>query len=577
MLKLLRYLKPYIFQILITLFLIWVQVYTTLRLPNFTAKIINQGIVGGNNTLIMQTGAQMLGITLIGAVATILSSFLASKIATGYARDVRRKVFEKVETFSMKEFDKFSTASLITRSTNDIQQVQTVIFIFLRMVVAAPITAIGAVGMAINTAPSMSWTIGLGVAAILVLITAVFVIALPKFQKLQQLIDRLNLVTRENLTGLRVIRAFNREKQEEQKFDHANTDLTAVNLFVNRVFVVMQPVMMLVFNFTAIGIIWVGVHFIDNGTLNIGNMLAFLQYAMQVLSSFLMLSVLFIFIPRATVSSKRVAEVLSTRVDIKDPPRSKKFSNKLKGQVEFKDVTFAYPQSDTPVLSNISFEVSPGETTAIIGGTGSGKSTLVNLIPRFYDVTEGQVLVDGIDVRNVKQKDLHDRIGFVPQRGVLFSGTVQSNIKYGAPQAGEKDVKRAAKIAQATEFISHLDGKYEARIAQGGTNVSGGQKQRLAIARAIIKKPEIYIFDDSFSALDFKTDATLRQALTKATKGSTVIIVTQRISTIMNSDKIIVIDEGKVVGIGKHNDLLKTNKVYKEMALSQLSEEEINI
>lgn len=553
----------------------YIQAMASLQLPDYMAKIVNEGIVLENQSTIWSTGLQMLLVTAVGALCTILSGFLAAKIGTGFSRDLRHDVFEKVESFSLSEFNKLPIASLITRSTNDIQQVQMVVIILFRMVLSAPIIGIGAVIKAVQMAPSMTWIMGVAVAALISVIIVMFSIALPKFQLVQKLIDKLNLVTRENLTGLRVIRAFNNEKYEEKKFDEVNKDFTRINLFVSRIMIFMQPMMMLIFNLTTIGIIWAGSHLIGDQTLQIGDMMAFMQYAMQVISSFLMISIVFILVPRASVSAQRIEEVLELRPLINDPGIPIHPDKKTKGLVEFKDVTFAYPDSDVPVIYNISFTACPGQTTAIIGGTGSGKSTIINLIPRFFDVTSGVVLVDGVDVRDMKQKELHKKIGYIPQKGILFSGTVESNIKYGAPNADIDAVKKAARTAQASEFIDKLENKYQYNIAQGGTNVSGGQKQRLAIARALALKPEIYIFDDSFSALDFKTDANLRAELKKETENSTVIIVAQRIGTILNADQIIVLDEGKIVGIGTHKELMTSCKVYKEIALSQLSEDEL--
>lgn len=576
MTKLIKFLKPYTLALVAIFALVYVQVMTDLQLPDYMAKIVNQGIIGQNSSIILSTGGLMLLVSLLGAVCTVGYGFLAARVATGFSKNLRERVFSKVESFSMREFDKFSTASLITRSTNDIQQIQMVLVMLLRMVLSAPILAVGAIIKAYNMAPSMSWIIALAVTVLFGMIMVIFSIALPKFKMLQKLVDKLNLVTRENLTGLRVIRAFNTEKHEESKFDKANTDLTRINLFVNRLMVVMQPVMMLIFNITAIGIVWVGSHLIGTGSLQIGDMIAFMQYAMQVIMAFLMISIMFIMVPRASVSAQRVAEVIGTEPEIHDPNKPKRYSTGVTGMVEFKEVAFSYPGADTPVLSGISFSAKAGETTAFIGSTGSGKSTLINLIPRFYDVTEGQVLIDGLDVRDVTKEDLCNKIGYVPQKGVLFTGTIDSNIKYGKEDATDAEVRKAAKIAQAYDFVIDLDDKFKNPIAQGGTNVSGGQKQRLAIARAIVKKPEIYIFDDSFSALDFKTDSALRDALSAETKNATVLIVAQRISTIMNADNIIVLDEGKIVGQGTHKELMKKSPVYREIASSQLSDKELS-
>jgi ATP-binding cassette subfamily B protein len=555
--------------------LVFGTVAATLQLPDYMAKIINEGIVRSDNNIILYNGFLMLVIALGGAVCTVGVGYLASKIATSFSRDVRNEVFSRVESFSLVEFNKFSTASLITRSTNDIQQIQTVMVLLLRMVLQAPITGLWAIFKAYHLASSLSWIIALAVAVLLGIIFVMFAVALPKFKILQKLVDRLNLVTRENLTGLRVIRAFNNEHLEQAKFEKANVDLTATNLFVNRLMVIMQPVMMLILNLTSVLVVWMGAHLINSGNLEIGNMIAFMQYAMQVIMSFLMISIVFIMVPRASVSAGRVNEVIETEPIIKDPKNSIDTKNLHGGMVEFKNVSFSYLGADTPVLENISFKAKPGETTAFIGSTGSGKSTLINLIPRFYDVSSGEILLDGVDVRKYKLEDLYSKIGFVPQKGVLFSGTVESNIKYGDPKASDYEVKKSAEISQAEEFIDNLENKFESLIAQGGSNISGGQKQRLAIARAIVKKPEIYIFDDSFSALDFKTDATLRRSLKTATKNKTVLIVAQRISTILSAEKIVVLNEGKIAGEGTHEQLLKSCDIYREIAYTQLSEEEL--
>lgn len=575
MIKLFKYLKPYIWLIIPLVILTYLQVMATLQLPDYMAKIINEGIIAGDMNAIYANGGLMLLVTLGGAAAAVGVGYLAALIATSFARDIRQKVFEKVESFSVAEFNTFSTASLITRSTNDIQQIQTVTVMIFRLVLMAPFMAIGALQNAIQNAPELSWIIAVSVVALLAVIIFLFIFALPKFKALQKMVDKLNLVTRENLTGLRVVRAFNNEKVEEKKFDAANRDLMKLNLFVNRLMIILQPFMMLLMNIALVAIVWFGAQLVSSGTTEIGNMMAFMQYATQVIMSFLMISIIFIMVPRASVSAKRVSEVIDTEPTIHDPKHPKKPSHDGRGRIEFRDVTFTYPDADSPVLSGINFTAEPGQTTAFIGSTGSGKSTLISLIPRFYDVSAGQVLVDGVDVRDLRLKDLYGQIGYVPQEGVLFSGTIKSNIVYGNTKASKTDVSQAAKIAQASEFIKKLDGGIDSNIAQGGSNVSGGQKQRLSIARALAVKPKIYIFDDSFSALDFKTDAALRKALEAETKDRTVLIVGQRISTIMNADKIIVLDEGKIVGQGTHSQLMKRNKVYREIAYSQLSDEEL--
>lgn len=575
MIKLFKYLKPYIWLIIPLVILTYLQVMATLQLPDYMAKIINEGIIAGDMNAIYTNGGLMLLVTLGGAAAAVGVGYLAARIATSFARDIRRKVFEKVESFSVAEFNTFSTASLITRSTNDIQQIQTVMVMMFRLVLMAPFMAVGALQNALQNVPELSWIITVAVVALLAVIIFLFIFALPKFKALQKMVDKLNLVTRENLTGLRVIRAFNNEKVEEKKFDAANRDLMKLNLFVNRLMIILQPFMMLLMNIALVVIVWFGAQLVSNGTTEIGNMMAFMQYATQVIMSFLMISIIFIMVPRASVSAKRVSEVIDTEPTIHDPKHPKKPSHDGRGRIEFRDVTFTYPYADSPVLSGINFTAEPGQTTAFIGSTGGGKSTLISLIPRFYDVSAGQVLVDGVDVRDLRLKDLYGQIGYVPQEGVLFSGTIKSNIVYGNTKASKTDVSQAAKIAQASEFIKKLDGGIDSNIAQGGSNVSGGQKQRLSIARALAVKPKIYIFDDSFSALDFKTDAALRKALEAETKDRTVLIVGQRISTIMNADKIIVLDEGKIVGQGTHSQLMKRNKVYREIAYSQLSDEEL--
>ena len=522
----------------------------------------------------LRTGGKMLALAAVGMIVSMIVGFLASKVGASTGRDLRGKVFRKVVEFSNGEFDKFSTASLITRSTNDIQQIQMLTVMILRMVLYAPIMGIGGVFKVFHTNVSMSWIIGLAVVLIAMVVMVLFVVAMPKFKILQNLVDRLNLVTREILTGLPVIRAFSTEKHEEERFDQANKDLTNTNLFVNRAMTFMMPTMMLIMNAISILIVWVGANGINDGQMQVGDMMAFIQYTMQIIMAFLMICMISIMLPRAAVSATRVDEVLTSTTLINDPKQPKHLKEG-KGMVEFNHVSFRYPGAEEDVLHDISFTAKPGETTAIIGSTGSGKSTMVNLIPRFYDVTEGKITIDGEDIRNVTQHELRDQLGYVPQKGVLFSGTIASNILYGNPDGSEETMMEAAKVAQAAEFIEEKPKCYDSRISQGGGNVSGGQKQRLSIARAIAKDPKIFIFDDSFSALDYKTDVTLRKALKEHTVNSTVIIVAQRISTILHADQIIVLDEGKVAGIGTHKELLKNCDVYYQIAASQLSEKEL--
>jgi ATP-binding cassette subfamily B protein len=524
---------------------------------------------------VLRTGFTMVLVTLLSALCTIMVALIASKIAAASARALRRDVFEKVENFSNSEFARFSTASLITRTTNDITQIQLVVVLIIRMVFYAPIIGVGGIIRALEKSTSMSWVIALAVIILLGMVGIVFAIALPKFKKIQKLIDRLNLVTREHLSGLMVVRAFNTQKFEEERFDTANRDVTKTELFVNRVMVVLMPAIMFVMNGTMLLIVWVGAHQIEASTMQVGDMMAYIQYAMLIIFAFLMLTMMFIMIPRASVSGARVSEILEVDPQIKDPKNPKKFGQDFKGTVEFKNVCYRFPGAEKNILNNISFTALPGQTTAIIGSTGSGKSTLLNMIPRFYDVCGGQVLVDGIDIREVNQHDLREKIGYVPQKGVLFSGTIESNLKYADETASEEEVERAAKIAQAVEFITPKEEGYSSPISQGGANVSGGQKQRLSIARALLKKPKILLFDDSFSALDFKTDAALRRKLKEETGDSTMIIVGQRIATIKNADQILVLDEGNLVGIGKHHELMASCQTYREIALSQLSEAEL--
>lgn len=541
-------------------------------------KAIGMNTDSIQNQYIIMAGLKMLGISLIIMISAISIMCLSARVAARLAKTLREKVFKKVLRFSNKEFSEYSTASLITRSTNDIQQIQGLIAILFRVLVYAPIIGIGGFLRVLNQSDnSMAWIIGVAIVAILFVVATLFIIAMPRFKKLQQLIDKLNLVAREILTGLPVIRAFNTEKKEEKRFDKANMDLTKTNLFVNRAMSFMMPTLMLIMNGISLLIVWVGAHGIDNGTMQVGNMMAFIQYTMQIVMSFLMISMVSIMLPRASVSANRINEIIETEETIKDSKEPKKLNPNKKGLVEFKNVSFRYPDSDEEVLSDISFTAEPGKTTAIIGSTGSGKSTIVNLIPRFYDVTSGNLLIDGVDIKDISNKDLRKIIGFVPQKGILFSGTIESNIKYGNPNMSDEQMIEAAQIAQATEFIESKPEKYQEPIAQGGSNVSGGQKQRLSIARAIAIDPEILVFDDSFSALDFKTDSILRAELAKKTQDKTVIIVAQRINTILNADQIIVLEDGKVVGKGTHEELIKTNETYKQIALSQLSAKELNL
>jgi ATP-binding cassette subfamily B protein len=575
MTKLLKYLAPYKWMFILMLVLTFGQTLANLTLPDYMAKIVNKGIIGQNSGVIYHNGIFMLLLTLAGGVCTVGVGYLAAKIGTGFARNIRNMIFTKVEGFSLIEFNKFSTASLITRCTNDIQQIQNVYIMIFRMALMAPFMGVLAIIKAYHIAPSMTWIMAVSVTALVIMIAGIFSAAIPKFKLLQKLVDRLNLVTREILTGLRVIRAFDKEKYEEDKFAKANKELTDLGLFVTRLMTLMQPVMMLIMNLTVLAVVWVGAHLIDMGNLPVGDMLAFMQYAMQAIFAFLLISIIFIMVPRASVSALRIAEVLEAEASINDPIHPVK-PIQQDNVIEFKDVTFAYEGSEEPVLYNISFTALPGETTAFVGSTGSGKSTIVNLIPRFYDVSAGQILVNGTDIRDMKQEDLRSLIGYVSQKAMLFSGSVKDNINYANPDMSQDDVKKAADIAQASEFINQLEQGYDSPIAQAGINISGGQKQRLAIARAIAKKPEIYIFDDSFSALDFKTDAALRRALQNEIKGKTILIVAQRINTILNAEKIIVLEAGKIAGQGTHDELMRTCEVYREIALSQLSEEELS-
>ncbi|MBR3216054.1 MAG: ABC transporter ATP-binding protein [Exiguobacterium sp.] len=573
MIKLLKRLVSYKWAVLMVLLFVFAQSLADLFLPTLMADMIDNGVVTGDTGYIWRMGGIMLGVTGLGALAAVVASFYSSKAAMGFGRDLRRCVFNHVERFSLEEFDRIGTASLITRTTNDITQVQQVIIMMLRMVVSAPIMFVGGLIMAISKDATLSLVI---VAAMPVLVLSIFLIfwkAMPLFKMVQKRLDRLNLVLRENLTGIRVIRAFNREKEEQVRLTEANERLTDVSIKVNQIMAFLMPVMMLVMNLTVVSVIWFGGIRIDNGAMEIGDLMAFIQYVMQIMFALVMASVMFIMVPRASVSANRINEVLEMNPSLIDD--GTKTADIEKGTLEFDHVTFFYPGAEEPALSNVSFSANPGEVTAVIGGTGSGKSTLVNLIPRFYDVTSGIIRVNGVDVQTVPQEELRSKIGFVPQKALLFTGTIAENIRYGKADATAEEVAHAASIAQANDFIEKMPDRYEAVIEQGGSNVSGGQKQRLSIARALVRKPDLYVFDDSFSALDFKTDAALRKALKEETKDATVLIVAQRVSTIMDADRIIVLEEGAVAGIGTHEELFATNAVYQEIVKSQLSEEEI--
>ncbi|GAP16138.1 ABC-type multidrug transport system, ATPase and permease component [Longilinea arvoryzae] len=539
----------------------------------YAALGMNTGSI--QTTYILHTGLLMLAVSLVSVLCTIAVGFLSARAGSGLARDLRSNVFKKVESFSNAEFDHFSTASLITRTTNDITQVQMVVILMLRMVLYAPIVGVGGIVRALNKASSMWWLIAIAVVMLLSLVIVIFSLSLPKFKIMQTLIDRLNLVVRENLSGLLVIRAFNRQAFEEQRFDAANQNLTGTTLFVNRVMSGMFPSMMVIMNGLSLLIIWIGSHEVAQARMQVGDMMAFMQYAIQIVFSFLMMSLMFIFLPRASVSAGRIAEVLETQPSIRDNPEPRAFPAPFKGTVEFRNVSFRYPGADEDVLHDISFTARPGQTTAIIGSTGSGKSTVVNLIPRFYDVTDGAILIDGEDVREVTQHDLRGKIGYIPQKATLFTGTIDSNLRYADEDASQTSLRAAIETAQVTELIDGNEQGMDQEISQGGMNVSGGQKQRLSIARALVKRAPIYIFDDSFSALDFKTDAALRRALKKDTADSTLLIVTQRVSTVKNAEQIVVLDEGKIVGMGTHSELMNTCETYREIALSQLSMEEL--
>ena len=573
MFKLFKFLKPYWWQVLILLFATVVQVYTTLRLPALMAEIINNGIVPGDNNYILATGGRMVGLAVISAVASLISSYFSARVGTSFSRDVRTMIFTKVITFDILDVKDFSTASLLTRTTNDVNQVQSVLIMMLMMLVRAPLFCIISVIMAVQTAPDMGWIIWVGVAAILGLVILIMSLVIPKFKIFQALIDKITLITRENLTGLRVVRAFNNEKLEKEKFRKTNDKLTKLLIYIDKIMELQNPLINIIFNGTTLLCVWVGISLLMKDFSYLGNMTAFAQYVGHVMMSFLMMSILFVMLPRANVSANRINEVLKKSPKIQWKRKTQGLPEKTPS-VEFRNVDFSYPEAEEKVLDNISFRAKAGETTAFIGSTGSGKSTLVNLIPRFYEVTSGEISVNGLSIRDYEKNDLIKRIGFVPQRGMLFAGTVKSNIKFGAPNASDTQVKKAARIAQAENFIEKLPEKYNSAIAQGGTNVSGGQKQRLSIARAICKEPDIFIFDDAFSALDMKTDKKLREALKNITEDAVVLIVAQRISTIKDAEQIVVLDNGKIVGKGKHLELLKKCKVYQEIVKSQLSDKE---
>ncbi|WP_160687405.1 ABC transporter ATP-binding protein [Clostridium sp. C2-6-12] len=575
MTRLLKYVEPYMAMIITAIILLFGQAICDLSLPDYMSDIVNKGITNGDSAYIIKLGFKMLGISLISAFLSIIVGFIASKVAAGMSQALRIDLFEKVEDFSNAEFDKFSTSSLITRTTNDVTQIQTLIVMLIRIIFYAPIMGIGGFVHALANSKSMSWIVALSIISLLGLIFTMFTFVMPKFKVVQGLIDKLNLVVRENLDGMLVIRAFNTQKFEENRFDKANKELTDTNLYINRATSGMMPAMMLIMNLITVLIVWVGSNQVSAFKMDVGEMMAYMQYVMQIIMAFLMMAMMFIMIPRASVSANRIADVLETEPSVKNTPSLNSNLKITSGVIEFKNVYFSYPGAEDDVLHNINFIAKPAQTTAFIGSTGSGKTSLINLIPRFYDATKGEVLIDGINVNDLDIHDLRNSLGYVPQKGILFSGTIQSNIAYGGNDSTEDDIIRSARIAQAMEFIESKPEKFETSISQGGTNVSGGQKQRLSIARALVKKPQICIFDDSFSALDFKTDAALRKALKDETGSSTVLLVAQRISTIMNADQIIVLDKGHIVGCGTHEELMNNCEVYQEIALSQLSKEEL--
>lgn len=572
--QVLKFFKPCIPAILLIIALLFGQAMCELALPGYMSDIINDGIIKQDMDYIYSTGIMMLIIAAGSMLCAIGASFFSSRAASRALRDTRSSLFKKITSFSAAEFDQFQTASLITRTTNDIQTVQQTSILILRMACYAPIMGIGALIKALNTSPSLTWTIGLSLLVVLLIMVLMFVLVMPKFSVLQSKLDRLNLIVGERLSGLLVVRAFNSETYEEERFDDANRDLTKLGIFVNRAMSFMFPALMLVMNLSGILIVWVGAHMVGDASLMIGDMLAFLQYSMQIIISFLVITMMFIMIPRAIVSTRRIGEVLAVEPSIEDKEEPEHI-NEAKGVLRFDHVDFAYPDAEEKTLEDISFTALPGQTTAIIGSTGSGKSSLVNLIPRFFDISGGSITLDGVDIRNIPQHELREHIGIVPQKGLLFSGTIASNLSFGKEDATKEEMIDALKTAQALDFVAEMPDGLDTHVAQGGTSVSGGQKQRLSIARALIRNPQVYIFDDSFSALDFKTDKNLRAALKEKVGGSTFIIVAQRINTILDADQIVLLDEGKVAGIGTHKELLASNKIYQEIALSQLSEEEL--
>jgi ATP-binding cassette, subfamily B, multidrug efflux pump len=574
MFKLFRNLKPFTVAVIVSVILVAANAVTELYLPTLMADIVDKGIVSGDTVYILKVGGVMLAVALAGMACSVVGALLSAQVSMGFGRDLRRKVFTRVEGFSLHEFDVIGTPSLITRTTNDITQVQTFTMIVMRMLIMAPIMAVGGVIMALQRDAKLTWVLAVVIPILVVVITLIAGRAMPMFRAIQAKIDRINLVLREGLTGVRVIRAFNRIEHEKKRFDAANVDLTATSIKVNKLMALMFPLMMLIMNLTTIAIIWFGARRIDLGEMQVGSLMAFIQYAMQILFSLLMVSFLFIMLPRAAASAGRINEVLDVTPGITDAKTTRK-ADEEQGFIEYRNVTFAYPGAEEPAIRNISFSAKPGEVTAIIGGTGSGKSTLVNLIPRFYDAASGSILVDGVDIREIEQEKLRAKLGFVSQKAVLFNDTIAANIRFGREDATDEEVARAAETAQAQEFILAMPDGFQSVISQGGTNVSGGQRQRIAIARALVRKPEIYIFDDTFSALDFATDARLRAALKKETAEATVIIVAQRVNTVMDADRIIVLDDGEVAGMGTHKELIRTCEVYREIVSSQLSEEEL--